>query len=86
VISEKPDLVKRFTAAIEKSLQYATDHPDEARAVLSKYTKIEPGVAEKMTLPAWPQKVNTASVQSIADQMQGDGLIKEKFDVAQVLP
>jgi NitT/TauT family transport system substrate-binding protein len=86
VISEKPDLVKRFTAAIEKSLQYATDHPDEARAVLSKYTKIEPGVAAKMTLPAWPQKVNAASVQSIADQMQGDGLIKEKFDVAQVLP
>jgi hypothetical protein len=39
-----------------------------------------------MTLPAWPQKVNKASVQSIADQMQGDGLIKEKFDVAQVLP
>jgi NitT/TauT family transport system substrate-binding protein len=86
VISQKPDLVKRFTAAIEKSLQYATDHPDEARAVLSKYTKIDPGVAAKMTLPAWPQKVNTASVQSIADQMQGDGLIKEKFDVAQVLP
>jgi NitT/TauT family transport system substrate-binding protein len=86
VISQKPDLVKRFTAAIEKSLKYATDHPDEARAVLSKYTKIEPGVAAKMTLPAWPQKVNRASVQSIADQMQGDGLIKEKFDVAQVLP
>jgi NitT/TauT family transport system substrate-binding protein len=86
VISEKPDLVKRFTAAIEKSLQYATDHPDEARAVLSKYTKIDPGVTAKMTLPAWPQKVNAASVQSIADQMQGDGLIKEKFDVAQVLP
>jgi NitT/TauT family transport system substrate-binding protein len=86
VISEKPDLVKRFTAAIEKSLQYATDHPDEARAVLPKYTKIDPGVTAKMTLPAWPQKVNAASVQSIADQMQGDGLIKEKFDVAQVLP
>jgi NitT/TauT family transport system substrate-binding protein len=86
VISEKPDLVKRFTAAIEKSLQYATDHPAEARAVLSKYTKIDPSVTAKMTLPAWPQKVNKASVQSIADQMQGDGLIKEKFDVAQVLP
>jgi len=86
VLKEKADLVKRFTAAIEKSLQYATDHPDEARAVLSKYTKIDAGVAEKMTLPAWPQKVNTASVQTIADQMQADGLIKDKFDVAQVLP
>ncbi len=86
VLAEKSDLAKRFTAAIEKSLQYANDHPDEARGVLASYTKIEPGVADKITLPAWPQKVNTESVQTLADLMVEDGLIKEQFDVAQVLP
>lgn len=80
------DLAKRFTAAIEKSLQYATDHPDEIRGVLSTYTQIKPGVAEKITLPAFPPKINKDSVQKVADLMHGDGLIKEKFDVSSVLP
>ncbi len=86
VLQENADLAKRFTTAIEKSLQYAQDHPDEARAVLSDYTKIEADVAAKMTLPAWPQEVNKESVQTIADLMLKDGLIKEKFDVSSVLP
>lgn len=85
-IKDKGDLSSKFTAAIEKSLQYATDHPDEAREVLSSYTKIEPGVAAKITLPAWPQKINRESMQTVADLMQTDGLIKDKFDVASILP
>ncbi|MBM7784177.1 ABC transporter substrate-binding protein [Tenggerimyces flavus] len=86
VLQENADLAKRFTTAIEKSLQYAQDNPDEARAVLSDYTKIEADVAAQMTLPAWPQEVNKESVQTIADLMLEDGLIKEKFDVSSVLP
>jgi NitT/TauT family transport system substrate-binding protein len=86
VLQEDAELAKRFTAAIEKSLQYAQDHPDEARAVLADYTKIEADVAAEMTLPAWPQEVNKESVQTIADLMLEDGLIKEKFDVSSVLP
>lgn len=86
VLKENADLAKRFTAAIEKSLQYAQEHPDEARAVLSDYTQIKADVAAQMTLPAWPPEVNKESVQQIADLMLEDGLLKEKFDVASVLP
>lgn len=85
-IKEKADLTKRFTAAIEKSLQYAQEHPDEARKVLLTYTKIAPAVAEKITLPAWPTQVNVASVQTMADLMQSDGLIDKKVDVSELLP
>lgn len=86
VIKQKADLTKRFTAAIEKSLQYAQEHPDEARKVLLTYTKIDPAVAEKITLPAWPTEVNMASVQTMADLMQSDGLIEKKVDVSELLP
>lgn len=33
---EKPDLVKRFTAALLKGLQYSIEHPDEAGEILKK--------------------------------------------------
>jgi NitT/TauT family transport system substrate-binding protein len=83
---EKPGLTERFAAAIKKSLQYAQDHPDEARRVLLTYTQIKPEVTEKLTLPAWPQEINKESVQTIADLMQQDGLVPEKVDVAAILP
>lgn len=86
VVKEKADLTERFTAAIEKSLRYAQEHPDEAREILLTYTKIDPAVAEKMTLPAWPTEINKASVQIMADLMLTDGLIKEKVDVSELLP
>ena len=85
-IIEKPGLAERFAAGIKKSLQYAQDHPDEARQVLLTYTQIKPDVTEKLTLPAWPQDINKESVQTIADLMQQDGLVPEKVDVAAILP
>jgi NitT/TauT family transport system substrate-binding protein len=85
-IETESDLTKRFTAAIEKSLAYAQSNPDEVRAVLPSYTQIDPEVAERITLPAWPAEVNAESVQTLADLMVEDGLIKEEFDVGDVLP
>ena len=40
LIAENPDLVKRFTEAMNESLAYADAHPDEVRAALGTYTKI----------------------------------------------
>jgi NitT/TauT family transport system substrate-binding protein len=85
-IAEKPQLTERFTRAIKKSLQYAQDNPDEARQALLTYTQISPEVAERLTLPAWPQDINKNSVQRLADLMQQDGLVPEKVDVAAILP
>lgn len=85
-ITQKADLTRRFTAAIEKSLEYAQEHPDEVRKVLLTYTKIDSAVAEKITLPAWPTEINRESVQTLADLMLSDGLIEKKADVSELLP
>jgi NitT/TauT family transport system substrate-binding protein len=81
-----PDLVKRFTAAMNESLSYAQAHPEEAREVLKTYTKISPEVIAKMNLPRWGTEINRASVQAIADMAQGDGVLKNKADVAALIP
>ena len=86
VTKQKADLTKRFTTAINKSLQYTQEHPDEARKVLPGYAKIDTAVADEITLPAWPTDINRQSVQTMADLMQGDGLVKEKVDIGKLLP
>lgn len=86
VVSEQPDLVKRFTAAINESLAYAQAHPGEAREVLKTYTKIPPDAISKITMPSWPTAVNRRSVQATADLALGDGLLKKKADVGALFP
>ncbi|GAA0992850.1 hypothetical protein GCM10009555_082570 [Acrocarpospora macrocephala] len=81
-----PDLVKRFTAAMNESLDYAQAHPEEAREILKSYTKIAPEVIAQITLPKWPAQVNRDSVQAIADAALGDGVLKNKADIAALLP
>ncbi|MET9559606.1 ABC transporter substrate-binding protein [Streptomyces tauricus] len=75
---EDPDLVKKFTEAMTESLTYATDHPDEARQVLTTYTKIDGDVLAKLTLPSWPSEVDMASLEKLASLGERDGLFGDK--------
>jgi NitT/TauT family transport system substrate-binding protein len=86
LMTDKPDLVKRFTEAMTESLRYAREHPDEVRQVLGTYTKIDPAVVAKLTLPAWPDEINRESVQTLANLAVGDGLIDKSPDVTALLP
>ncbi|WP_336207560.1 ABC transporter substrate-binding protein [Nonomuraea sp. LPB2021202275-12-8] len=80
------DLTKRFTTAMNKSLEYADSHPDEVREILKTYTKISPEVIAKIYLPKWPPQVNKASVQAIADLALADGVLNAKVDVSALVP
>lgn len=81
-----PDVVKRFTAAINKGLTYASEHPDEARAILLTYTKIDKAIAGKLNLPVWTPQINRASIDVLADLMVQDKLVSEKPNVDALLP
>ncbi len=81
-----PDLVKRFTAAINESLEYADGHPEEVREILKTYTKIDPAVIAKIYLPKWPTTINRESIQTIADAALSDGTLKQKPDLGALLP
>jgi len=78
LIRTNPDLVKRFTEAMTESLRYASGHPDEARQVLTTYTKISGGVLQNLTLPSWPTEVDMASLEKLASLSEKDGLFGGK--------
>lgn len=84
--SANPDIVARFTAAMNKSLAYADANPDAVRDVLTTYTKIDTAILPDLTLPGWPAEVNTDSVDQLATLAVTDGLITEKPDLTSLLP
>lgn len=81
-----PDVVKRFTAAMDQSLDYAQKHPEEARKELLKYTKIPAKLVDQITLPDWSTEINRKSTQTLADLAVKDGLVNKKPDLDKLLP
>ncbi|MGI5156500.1 ABC transporter substrate-binding protein [Microbispora sp. CA-102843] len=82
----KPDLVKRFAAAMQKSLQYATDNPDAVREVLPTYTKIDQALIGSLRLPKYPTAIDPASVETLTKLALQDGLIQTAPDIKELLP
>ncbi|MDY7083882.1 MAG: ABC transporter substrate-binding protein [Actinomycetota bacterium] len=84
---EDADLVRRFTEAITESLTYAGSHPDEVRAILGSYTKIDEKTRGELILPKWPTEINQASVETLAELGEQDGIFDGATpDVSKILP
>ena len=50
-IKNKPELVKAFTKAMNKSLEFAQANPDEVKHIVTTYTKMTPDMLKDMVLP-----------------------------------
>jgi NitT/TauT family transport system substrate-binding protein len=83
---KNPEVVKEFTSAMNKSLEYASSHPDEVRAILSTYTDIDAAVQKDMVLPNWPSEINTESIDKLGQLMTDDGLVDSEPDTSALLP
>lgn len=83
---QNADTVKKFQDAVAESLAYADAHPDEARQIVTTYTKIPAAVLAKVTLPAWPADPNRASIEALQKLGQEDGLFKTEPDLDKLLP
>jgi NitT/TauT family transport system substrate-binding protein len=86
LIKDNPDLVKRFTDAMNESLDYAGTHPDEVREIVKTYTQIPADLIPKLTLPVWSSQLNRESIQQLAALVKQDGLVKNEPDVATLVP
>jgi NitT/TauT family transport system substrate-binding protein len=84
--AENEDVVERFREAMEESLAYAQDNPDEARAALLSYTQIDQATVDALTLPAWPTDINRESVERLAELGVQDGLLEQAPDLDALLP
>lgn len=83
---QNPELVKKFQEATAESLAYADEHPDEARDIVTTYTKIPAATLERVTLPKWPAEPNRDSIETLMKLGEDDGLFKSTPDLDKLLP
>jgi NitT/TauT family transport system substrate-binding protein len=86
VLASDPELVDRFTAAVNESLRYAEQNPDAVREIIQSYTDIPADVANRMVLPKWTGEINTETVDLLAQLAREDGLVQKPVDTEALLP
>jgi NitT/TauT family transport system substrate-binding protein len=77
-IGESRDVVDRFNRAIAKSLDYASQHDDEVRAIVGTYTEIPKEVLDKMNLPVWKSDLNRPTIEQTSAAALEYGFIEEE--------
>jgi NitT/TauT family transport system substrate-binding protein len=77
-IGENRDVVDRFNRAIAKSLDYASQHDDEVRAIVGTYTEIPKEVLDKMNLPVWKSDLNRPTIEQTSAAAMEYGFIEEE--------
>ncbi|RKS08921.1 NitT/TauT family transport system substrate-binding protein [Nocardiopsis sp. Huas11] len=81
LIASDPDTVDAFTEAMNASLDYATEHPDEAADVLTSFTEINPDLIEDLRWPRFPSEIDRDALETVAELMVTDGLIDSAPDL-----
>jgi NitT/TauT family transport system substrate-binding protein len=84
-LGENADVMERFTRAMNRSSEYATENPDEARAVIPTFTQIPEAVAQEMRLPLWPTEIDRAQLEDLIGYTQKYGIIDETFPVDEMI-
>jgi len=77
--------VEAFVRAMNKSLEYATENPDEARQAIADYTQIPPDVLADVVLPLWQEDLNVDSIKNTAQLMVDQGIADSMPDVDKLI-
>ena len=75
LIQEDPETVDAFTEAMNASLAYAEENPQETAQILTTYTEINEEIIDDLRWPRFPTTIDTEAVATLADLMVTDGLI-----------
>jgi NitT/TauT family transport system substrate-binding protein len=77
--------VDRFKRAMDKSLEYAQQHPDEVRKVVTTYTKIPAALAEKMVLPGWGVDLHEDTIELTSRLALKYGFVEKEPDLDELI-
>lgn len=81
LIQEDPETVDAFTEAMNASLAYAEENPEETEQILTTYTEINEEIIDDLRWPRFPSTIDTDAVATLADLMVTDGLIDADPDL-----
>ncbi|MDP9982192.1 NitT/TauT family transport system substrate-binding protein [Pseudarthrobacter oxydans] len=85
-IQGKAELTQKFTRAMNKSLEYAQQHPEEVRAVVGTYTKIDEAARAAIVLPRYRVEFNQDAFKTLGDAAAKYGTLTKAPNADELLP
>jgi NitT/TauT family transport system substrate-binding protein len=76
-IAENGDVVDRFASAMNRSLEYAQNNPEEVRRIVPTYTETPEAAAQQMRLPVFDPELDREGIELEADLTAKYGIIEE---------
>lgn len=66
-LESQPELVEKFRAAMNRSLEYANENPDAVRAILATYTTMPPELIDAIALPRFRADIDMDAAGRLGD-------------------
>lgn len=85
-IEQDPETVRRFQDAMNRSLEYAEEHPDEVRDVIGSYTQIDEALLEQIVLPRFPTAFDRDAATALGEAAVRYGTLEKAPDLDALLP
>jgi NitT/TauT family transport system substrate-binding protein len=85
-IKNKAELTQKFTRAMNKSLEYAQQHPQEVRDIVGTYTKIDAATRANIVLPRYRVEFNKDAFTSLGDAAAKYGTLTKAPSAGDLLP
>jgi NitT/TauT family transport system substrate-binding protein len=86
IVSENPELVKSFVAALAASFEHAEAAEGAVRTNISTYLASDAQVRTRLILPAFSTAIDRDAAQALAEAAHGYGLLSSVPDLDEVLP
>lgn len=80
------DVVAKFQRGLRRSVTYAGEHPDEVRAIVATYMKVDASVLASLTLPEYVPEVSVGATEELAMLMKKYGYIKGNLPDGWLIP
>ena len=79
-VESNPDVVKKFQAALLKSVNYASENHEEIRQILPSYLTLPPEILEKVVLPDYVAEVSLDAAAELVELLKHYGYVSEIED------
>lgn len=85
-IEGSSETVEKFQRAINRSLEYSQENPEQVRDVISTYTTIDEQLLERITLPRFTPDFTREGLEQLGDSAVEHGYLEDAPNLDEMLP
>jgi NitT/TauT family transport system substrate-binding protein len=86
LMQEDPELVAAFQRAMNRSLEFSQENPEEVRRITGTYTEIDPAVLERIVIPTFRTDFSQEAMERLGAKATEYGTLSKEPDLDQLLP